>query len=241
MIKEIDPYLTYTKEVFEDNSVTSTGEEITETIDSDLFLMNGNPVSGIYCFYDKDNVPLYLGQSRNLRQRLKSHFGKHSEPTKHFIELIHSMKVMVFKVHKKFLNGTKTTTVNDEIKSIEEIEKELITDVMPAFNSCPQGTRAAYNYDSIRHELKNVGVLPKNERLNKIIKAIKIYKYDALSASKRNQNETRNKNTILKRGIKMEGSKKLYALRESAKLAVKHLEGQEVNEVIEGLLLSAKE
>lgn len=42
---------------------------------------------GIYLFYDKDNILLYIGKSKNIRKRVLSHFY-HSDQTKRHAELI---------------------------------------------------------------------------------------------------------------------------------------------------------
>lgn len=73
---------------------------------------------GIYFFLDKDNYPLYIGMSNNLRNRLYSHFRERTEKK---YRLISQTEKIGFIITTGFL----TTSL---------LESRLIKDLKPAFN-----------------------------------------------------------------------------------------------------------
>lgn len=92
-------------------------------------------VPGIYCFLDKNGVPLYLGKSIRLNERIRSHFSGHSTPTKQILEAIRFVKILPIKCrdHRLYM-----------------LEKRLIEGIKPLFNGSAQGTEVNYGYRNLR-------------------------------------------------------------------------------------------
>ena len=75
---------------------------------------------GVYIFYDKSGVSLYVGKSRNLRLRVASYFGKHIAPkTKAMMEQATDFSLII---------------VKSEFEALL-LEANLVKKLMPKYNS----------------------------------------------------------------------------------------------------------
>lgn len=76
--------------------------------------------SGVYIFYGKDGMPLYVGKSINIRERVLSHFSSDTESQK-------EMSIV------QQIESIETITTNSELGALLK-ESELIKSMQPLYN-----------------------------------------------------------------------------------------------------------
>lgn len=127
------------------NSFTFEIEDIRDNISN---ILKGR-VPGVYCFYNKEGIPLYLGKTIDLKSRIKQHICGHSTPTKELAPSLHYIKFLPIdaKSHGLYL-----------------IEKVLIMNIKPLFNGSSQGTDKNYGYTNLRawfnNKVQEYGIFP---------------------------------------------------------------------------------
>lgn len=93
-------------------------EAVSEHIQSILKTLPDTP--GVYQYYDKDNVLLYVGKAKNLKKRVSSYFTKEHDSAR--------LRIMVRKIQ-----DIKTVKVNTELDALL-LENNFIKNLNPRYN-----------------------------------------------------------------------------------------------------------
>lgn len=93
-------------------------EDFSEHLQSILKSLPETP--GVYQYYDKNNVLLYVGKAKNLKKRVQSYFTKEHDNGR--------LRIMVSKIH-----DIKTIKVNTEFDALL-LENNLIKNLRPRYN-----------------------------------------------------------------------------------------------------------
>lgn len=114
-------------------------EEFIRTADKSEFL------SGIYCFFTEDFIPLYVGQSDKLFARLYSHLvGDRIGTTTHDV-----------RGACKYVGFICTEFSAIEYERLTDTEKRMIIELKPIFNGNPRGVYDTYGYENLYEWLRN--------------------------------------------------------------------------------------
>lgn len=98
--------------------------------------------AGFYCFYNEEGYPLYLGQTTDLRGRIKQHLNYGINPMCYINNIV------------KFVRISPVDTNRCDSTLITH-ETELIKTVKPLFNGPKPGTKRIYYFENLREWLND--------------------------------------------------------------------------------------
>lgn len=131
---------TYSISDFREHGMLIDVDGVHETLKS--ILGTRTKCAGFYCFYDKEGYPLYLGQTTDLRGRIKQHLTAGIIPMSHVVNLVKCVRIS-------------PVETNRHDNALFAHETELIKHVKPLFNGAKAGTKGIYYFENLREWLKS--------------------------------------------------------------------------------------
>lgn len=134
------PLDTYSINDYKERSLLIDIEGVHETLKN--ILGTSTKCAGFYCFYNKEGYPLYLGQTTDLRGRIKQHLTAGIIPMSRIVNLVKCVRI-----------SPVDTKRHDN--ALFAHETELIKNVKPLFNGSKAGTKGLYYFENLREWLKD--------------------------------------------------------------------------------------
>lgn len=125
-----------TNQLLDDFSTKISGKSTEEINDKIGNITTKDRYSGCYIFIGCDGTVLYVGKSRNLRNRLKSHFTKNDHNTRYYIDFVQTVIIICTE------------------QDYDSLEISLMSELQPMFNGPISTTTdvTAGGYRSLYHK-----------------------------------------------------------------------------------------
>lgn len=193
-------------------------------------------LSGIYIIYSYNHIPLYVGQTTNMRNRIIQHIKYAQYPINILSEFIGYVEFVVFKNGDQGYVGVGNDKPSSRwVQELLNKEKEMIMKVRPFFNGATTrlGVKGTYGYENYREDLDSIEGATSEEIDNKRIEFVRNILSGINNKFGENKENKREEDSVNEDVI-------LTAMMESIKLAVKHKCEEESDEIIKGLLVAVQ-
>jgi hypothetical protein len=189
-----------------------------EIIEGDIFnnsnfRFRNTKESGIYVMFAEGDLPIYVGQTTNFKNRLHSHFRKQDIGSKYFVDFVEYIRV-----------------INIDAELLSDYERSFIKLLQPCFNGASGGSMKnmgkRFGYVSLYKEKKNAKTPAEIESLILQWREREIIETTELRSGDMN--------------TKSDDLRIINAVREAIKLVVLHADEESKNDIIDGLLATIK-